>query len=586
MYFKFVQASLRKLANKFVRKKPSNKSEAKHERSYRADKQQSKKTENVDRDRSPKKTGQSNKEHSAHSSSAKEETKSAKHTSAHEAAYARKPRGRAQPSSTENAVQANRKFYVSPAGSISTSDAFLGANCTPQMPKDFEADTFIELGIDFGTKYTKVCFRDEDSEHTEIVTFTNKKSSIGQALILSKIEVSERNEVFVGLTEDEWNRKTHSAKETIDLLKMRLAYIDAPASEKDWISPVIGFETDLEVENLCAYFLSSVIVRSQNWLRTQHPILFKNRSVGWILNIGAPVAYWEGPTTSRFEQVLKMAWVLSRTPLISSSSRLTLEQFTCCVDNARKWINQNKRYPFDVCVKPEIAAAVWSYIQATGSSEGFFIFVDIGDGTAEGASFRYYRKQGEAKIDFYAGLVKSLGVSALSKKLGRELQLSENIVRTQLLNATEYLDNPKVSRSQTRKSFQQLVATTVVDGCEKHAEIRQCLSSDDIGSHLQIFVGGGGASIPFYPSTVKATHGEFNHGSIHVPPYLLKAVPQPKALEMNKLNGDVFNRFAIAYGLSMPEGEFPSFDFPTQDDSGSTISNNRPTRYEDSKDFC
>lgn len=442
------------------------------------------------------------------------------------------------------------------------------------------------MGIDFGTKYTKVCFRDEESEHTEVVTFTSKKSSIEQALILSKIEISKQNEVLVGLTEEEWDRRGCADGRTIDLLKMRLAYLDASPSEKDWISPASGFEQAESVENICAYFLSRVIVRSQNWLRAQHPILFKNRSVGWVLNVGAPVAYWEGSTISRFEHVLKMAWVLSCTPSVAQSSLLTLEQLSYCVKNAQQWIEQHSSHPFDICVKPEIAAAVWSYIQAAGSSEGFFTFVDIGDGTAEGASFRYYKQQGEAKIDFYSGSVKPLGVSALSKKLGKELHLAEDTVRDQLINNKNFSDNLKVSRSQTRKSLQQLVAATVVDGHERHLEVRQCLCSDDIGSHLNIFVGGGGASIPFYISTVEATHGEFNHASIDVPPYLLKTVPRPKKLEMNRLNGNVFNRFAIAYGLSMPEGEFPTFDFPSPDGSGSVISSGKPIRYEDSKDCC
>lgn len=488
-----------------------------------------------------------------------------------------------------------RRFYVSPTGTVGLSDAFLRSDCAPHLPNASQFDAFIELGIDFGTKYTKVCFRDENSEHTEIVTFTSEKSSIEQALILSKVEVSDQNELFAGFTKGEWKKGEHFDGKAIDLLKMRLAYLDRPPSEGDWLPPIEGFETEEAIEHLCAYFLSSVIVRTQNWLRSQHPILFKGRSVGWVLNIGAPIAYWEGPAISRFNHVLKMAWALSYTPAmtkplsgsIARSSCLTLEQLGCCTNYIRQWMAQNPEHPFDGYVKPEIAAAVWSYIQAAVSSEGFYIFFDIGDGTAEGAAFRYYKKLGEAKIDFYSGSVEPLGVSALSRKLEAEIQMSEDAVRNYLVDSKSPIQSSRISHSQTRKSFQLLIASTVVDGCEKHEQIRRYQASDDIGADLKIFLGGGGANIPFYRATVQATHGEFNHDSIDLPPYRLSAVPRPRDLEMNQLNPDLFNRFAIAYGLSMPEGDSPTFDFPNPTDSGAvTTTATRPIHYEDSKDAC
>jgi hypothetical protein len=583
MPFNYIRTFLQTISSPFSRKKPSTKARTASSTSYKS-------PSTTKRPAEPRpaqnRTTQSAGKNEAPVSKPVQETAQSTKADHHQLPNAKVT----SPSTPQKSVSsADRRFYITPAGTISTSPSFLCLDCIPEPPNidHFESFIEIELGIDFGTKFTKVCFRDTDSERTEIVTFTNDRTSIEQAFILSRVEISKHNDVISGLTEKEWQDREYSEGKSIDFLKMRLAYLDGPSPEKDWLPSIGDFDTEASIENLSAYFLSSVIVRSQNWLRVRHPDLFQGRSVRWILNIGAPVAYWEGPAISRFKHVLKMAWALSCTPTINTSSCLTLEQLNICVGQVRQWMSQNPEYPFDGYVKPEIAAAVWSYIQATGSKEGFSIFFDIGDGTAEGAAFRYYKKLGEAKIDFYSGSVEPLGVSALAKKLEKELQISEGDIRDYLVTRSNLEQGEKIDDSQTRKSFHQLVAAAVVDGCTKHSEIRQYQASDDIGSNLEIFLGGGGANILFYRATVQETHTKFNHASIDVPPYRLKPVPQPKDLEMNKLHTGVFNRFAIAYGLSMPEGESPTFDFPQLSDSGAVITAAAGSiSYEDSKDSC
>jgi hypothetical protein len=104
---------------------------------------------------------------------------------------------------------------------------------------------------------------------------------------------------------------------------------------------------------------------------------------------------------------------------------------------------------------------------------------------------------------------------------------------------------------------------------------------------LIIFVGGGGSRSRWYKETIESTHREFNHKSIHIPPYKLTAVPKPKGLDMGRIGADAFDRFAVAYGLSIPFGEGPDIGLPSQFEDAPPLPKWQPpggVSYADSKD--
>ncbi len=47
---------------------------------------------------------------------------------------------------------------------------------------------------------------------------------------------------------------------------------------------------------------------------------------------------------------------------------------------------------------PEIAAEVWSLLNSREVDEGFYVLFDVGDGTLDGSSFRYWNDEGEKKV--------------------------------------------------------------------------------------------------------------------------------------------------------------------------------------------
>lgn len=83
-------------------------------------------------------------------------------------------------------------------------------------------------------------------------------------------------------------------------------------------------------------------------------------------------------------------------------------------------------------------------------------------------------------------------------------------------------------------------------------------------SPLRVFLGGGGKEAEFYRETIESTHFAFNQRYADVPAYNLEDLPFPDNFDMNGIDLRHFHRFAIAYGLSIPEYQAPELKLPSQ----------------------
>jgi hypothetical protein len=462
----------------------------------------------------------------------------------------------------------------------------------PQLPSNQDFDLELNLGIDFGTGFTKVCFRSLDNNYSEIVTFAGEDSEVHleQALLSSKIAILEDGTLMTGLTAAEWASMNQPVQKTIEFIKMRLAHLDLP-EDGDWRLERIPELDDSEtVENLCAYYLSKVITRAQEWIQNHRADLFKNRKARWSVNIGVPVEYCDSPALKRFERVLSLAWLLANTP--SSNGNLTINSLSNLGSYLHSWMQKNLKEDLDCFTTPEISAAVWSFLSEPNIPEKFYTVFDFGDGTLDGAAFRFWIEDGETRVDFYSGHVDPLGVTAFSQQAAVELEISPSRIKETLHSWQSSLqDNSiqnRMSMSNARKNIQKLIGKVVYQGHRKHIDNRSILVQEDLGDRVEVFLGGGGGHNPFFFEAVKSTHSDFNQGSSDIPPYRIKSIPAPKKLELNGISQIDFHRFSVAYGLCIPVGEGPNIRLPSQvEKRENSISrwSKRVPRYEDTKDL-
>ncbi|MCU0549775.1 MAG: hypothetical protein MUC48_10555 [Leptolyngbya sp. Prado105] len=447
------------------------------------------------------------------------------------------------------------------------------ANLTPdleietesQASDGFEEGAAIELeelslnlGIDFGTSFTKVCFRDMVNNQSEIVTFTDEVTHLEEALLPTKIGILSDGTLITGLTASEWQRYDDQVQTTVEFVKMRLAAFDLPQYAGSWQLAHLPQVSQAEaVENLCAYYLSRVIIRAQAWIRRNKPELIVNQKIDWSANVGVPVEYYDSKAIERFRKTLSLAWLLSNEP---QTEPITLENLQDCL----KPLRAKLQHPASNChAIPEISAEVWSLINSREVDAGFYVLFDVGDGTLDGSAFRYWNDDGEKKVDFFAGKVNPLGVTAFAQQLAKELGMAETEVK-ETICANSPTCPQQFQTSTARKNIQLLVAKVVRDGSLRYGEHGFSLMQPGFKTTLAILIGGGGGQTAFYQQAITSTYQDFQHKNAGIPEYDVRSLPLPKDLETNGISDREFHRFAVAYGLSIPDGEQPQIRLPSQ----------------------
>lgn len=442
----------------------------------------------------------------------------------------------------------------------------------------------LNLGIDFGTSFTKVCYRDAGSENSGIVAFGD---SIETSVVPSLVHVDAAGALSIphdGNTEGE------------RYLKMRLA-------DTDMTSPS---DNPRRVKALSAWFLATVIHDAKQWILQHKALLAKGRSLHWSANVGVPVAYCDSPSLSVFHEVLAVAWQWSETG-IPGTLEAVLEAYE---RTASPELVQDSACQ----VVAEIGAAVLSFVSSREAEEGVYSYLDIGGGTVDSVAFHFRRG---APIAFYAGKVETLGVEAIANTIMPEVDKDAlaslasalpGMADALLRNADDFsaalvgnqLTDFDIERLiPKRKELQSQVSATIWEAKQKDGRdwlreeiqpvIRRLMSVDRLRvKKFCIFIGGGGASSKWYQNAVLDTHEERQHFNCGIPPYILGEVRRPKDLEMNGISEKDFHRFAIAYGLSIPYGERPEQTIQLPSEFAAVV---RPKRsmamtvdYSDSKD--
>jgi hypothetical protein len=414
----------------------------------------------------------------------------------------------------------------------------------------------INFGIDFGTSFTKVCFRDVGTEESGVATFGERAGH----LLPTVVAIDSSGTLFCA---DE--APTGSGITRIPYLKMRLA----GASFGSPLPVIRGIDLNDQaaVRALSSWFLARVLQRSQQCMEKHERDRLKNRRPVWSANVGVPVEHCDSAAIEAFRQVLATAWLWVKRHQVPSTLDDLLSSYNRTLPELASEVA-------DFHAVPEIAAAVQSFVMSREAEPGIYIYFDIGGGTIDGVAFDFINDNGARRINFYSGKVAPLGLSALAAALGKDMggEIAADALE-QIL---------KAGNAASKKGFvdeiQLLVADVVWTAKQKDgrnwirdARVRRGHERKYIGSldpknmePLTVFIGGGGARAAWYRNAISSTYHDFNHKKAGIPPYKLIEVPKPGDLAMASLHRDEFRRFAISYGLSIPFGEGPDVSLPSQ----------------------
>lgn len=373
----------------------------------------------------------------------------------------------------------------------------------------------VNLGIDFGTSYTKVCYRDVVSEQSGILTF-------GDEPYLSSI-------VFV----DEYDRLStpignndRGSREIF--LKMRIG--DGNTQEA------------MYVQALSSYYLAETICGAKREFIRQETELTEGRPIIWSSNIGVPVDHYDSSRVRLFREVFNVAWMWAESDNVPTTVADAIGRYQ---------IDSMNTTPTNCHAVPEIVAAVLSFVTSREAREGIYIYFDVGGGTLDGVCFRYEYDR-DRLINCYSAEVASLGVSSLT----RHISIEERILMRGL--TPDELPPPPILRQleEYKNKIHTLVGKIIMAASRRIPERFG-------GLPLPFFFGGGGAHFKWYQDAIMNTYWSRQHYNVGIPYYVQKRVPKPSDLKMNGLDERSFPRFTISYGLSVPFGEAPDFSLPS-----------------------
>ncbi|WP_170578457.1 hypothetical protein [Ruegeria arenilitoris] len=423
----------------------------------------------------------------------------------------------------------------------------------------------INLGVDFGTRFTKICAY-SDEVGTAVVDFGGQ--GLEQALVPSLVNVDIVGEVTAACPGE-----TTSSDSSIAQLKMALAGLGA-----------LGFGDELDFPSLnngdvaravSAFFLATTIERAKKWVLNVWKDHVGARSAAWSGNVGLPVEYVDSQVAPRFQEVIAVAWHWAETKLPKGNLEDLVRAYNNCEALDAPAMSYCQTYP-------EIAAAVMSFANSRAATPGIYVYFDIGGGTVDGVIFNLRRHQGEVHIDFYSGHVQSLGVDWIVEDVVERLlsagQPTSDPEKIKSILMSANSDDVDAAFARYGKSVSQLVGKVVYEGKQKDRRnwrgdriqdlgtrrtLRKCLAEEDLNP-LKVFVGGGGSGSAFYQSAISMAYERNTLEFYGIPPFELIEVPAPPDLVMGSVPSSEYHRFLVAYGLSVPFGEGPEIRLPSQ----------------------
>jgi len=394
----------------------------------------------------------------------------------------------------------------------------------------------INLGIDFGTSYTKVSYRIIGKEIVGFIPFSKNSNECECTMHPSKLFLDETGRLFF-----QYKNEMNLAR-ALEYFKMQLAGMSFGYvyENKDLATPV----PDL----LCAFYLAHVIRFSQKKVIELENL--NGASIRWSGNLGIPIGYYESESRARFDGVLKVAVTASMRdlfPSVISLKELDAIYIKCTQDAAPETA--------DFFLTSELEAEVRGLTADSTTLNGVYAVFDIGGGTIDGAVFEYKRADGKPYINFLTALIAPLGFEACVDRIKNSFSVSS--VADALRNGKCNIPLPDEKIIQQVHRHVSLVIVIAKQKTQYDWKSRM--------EKLPVYLCGGGRHSKWHFSTINKTFSSNSHSCAGIPPYECREL-QFASKEKIKQNGLVdIGRYLVAYGLSFAKGTFPDpIGFPHQ----------------------
>ena len=405
---------------------------------------------------------------------------------------------------------------------------------------------YVSLGIDFGTTYTKVAWKDIATDAAGFGDFPGKDKPT--PFLTSEVRVDDSGRCYTPL-----DKGFSKARRSERFLKMRIAGSDIRVGD-----PQDSHDTEASVEALAAFYLARVVQHARDYFTQSQAERVVGRTVNWLPSLGVPTEQYDSPLRECFKRILAAAWKMSSMSLAGAMG----EKVQAAYDSIDA---DRTAAELGVVTYPEIGAAVLSFLVSPEAQPGVYIYFDVGGGTLDGVSFRYRNRGGDRSVEYYSAVVREVGVEAVAKRLRDHFTVPDVArFRKALIGGNEDIKEP-LRYKEVKSDIQKAVAEVVAGGRLRNKSQDWRVARVDDGlyyesfpqyprdgkvQNLIVFVGGGGAQSKHHRQWITKTYGEFQHRNAGIPPYELTSLPVPPKLLADEKHSAHYNRLAVAYGLT------------------------------------
>ena len=342
----------------------------------------------------------------------------------------------------------------------------------------------INIGIDFGTCYSKVCF--EESHKKVFIEFYSNGSRYKH----SKVYYDYINKIFYYQKPD--NMKSI---ETIKYFKYSMIDKSLPRSIQ---IPVSHPKTTPEI--LCSiFFLACLIKQSKKYIE-QH---YKRHSISqfeWNINIGVPIDNYSSEFKAIYDIILQRAIELSEKLDKYSISINLLDNF--CQDNLKISIPGFKESPNNTL--SELYAESLSFLQDNNVLEGLYALIDIGGATVDMAVVYKAPKNNKYKYAIVAKDIQPLGIEILIYKIAKNIDSYSSIRKLLQTNGFKDTDMEYNKNEQKKLVRRMEEAFARLAGEVRNKRIAREALINQKGK-LRVILCGGGARYKWYKDCISST---------------------------------------------------------------------------------
>lgn len=414
-----------------------------------------------------------------------------------------------------------------------------------------EYDLIINIGLDFGSSTTKVCYRLQGNriDKKSAVIFSGRSVSPDGLLRDSEIYVSEDLK-YMG-----W--KKFPGCKTVRFLKTYL------------INNHQDTEKCKTIKAMCAYYLASIFTLSKQYIERVEAELLKKQRVLWVINIGLPVDQDEPGLETAYKEIVNVA--VLRCDEAFLYPHISLEHWKSFYEQSRG------QSPTDIIIylTPELLAEVIDVFEDPEVGEGISMIIDIGSATVDIAIVELDRHSSAESylVNFICAKVAALGVDNTIKYISAK--------RNDLPDL--YLKKALFNKSDCGQVYNLLKdISSEVKGLEKYGEslldkfhgllAHICLNAKNssMGNKLQLmeniplYILGGGSYYYWYNYWPREVFNKTLF-KCNIPKFCSqKLYHQPNIAMLDK---KYYQRFRVASGLTTTETMLRINGYPWHFDS-------------------